>query len=42
MSPDQVVVIVIASIAAWTLTRIFRGPVGDAIAAGELGQGEVR
>ena len=32
MSPDQVLLIVLASITAWTVTRIFRGPLGDAIA----------
>ncbi|HET8836462.1 MAG TPA: hypothetical protein VFN08_17175, partial [Gemmatimonadales bacterium] len=32
MNPDQVMLIVIVSISAWTLTRIFRGPLGDAIA----------
>ena len=32
MSPDQVLLIVIASITAWTVTRVFRGPLGDAIA----------
>lgn len=32
MSPDQVLAIVMASIAAWTLTRIFRGPIGEALA----------
>lgn len=32
MSPDQVLMIVIVSIAAWTVTRVFRGPLGDAIA----------
>jgi hypothetical protein len=32
MSPDQVLAIVMASVAAWTLTRIFRGPIGEAIA----------
>ena len=32
MSPDQVLLIVIASISAWTVTRVFRGPLGDAIA----------
>ena len=32
MSPDQVLAIVMASIAAWTLTRIFRGPIGQALA----------
>lgn len=32
MSPDQVLLIVLASIAAWTVTRIFRGPLGEALA----------
>ncbi|HKT60517.1 MAG TPA: hypothetical protein VJQ46_10710 [Gemmatimonadales bacterium] len=32
MSPDQVLLIVLASISAWTVTRVFRGPLGDAIA----------
>ena len=32
MSPDQVLLIVLASISAWTITRVFRGPLGDAIA----------
>lgn len=32
MSPDQVLLIVMVSITAWTATRIFRGPLGDAIA----------
>ncbi len=32
MNPDQVLIIVLTSIAAWTATRIFRGPLGDAIA----------
>lgn len=32
MSPDQVLLIVIVSITAWTVSRIFRGPLGDAIA----------
>ena len=32
MSPDQVMLIVVVSISAWTVTRIFRGPLGDAIA----------
>ena len=31
MSPDQVLLIVLASIAAWTVTRVFRGPLGEAI-----------
>ena len=32
MSPDNVVVIVLASLLAWTVTRVFRGPLGDALA----------
>lgn len=32
MSPDQVLLIVLASMAAWTVTRILRGPLGDALA----------
>jgi hypothetical protein len=32
MSPDQVLLIVLASITAWTVTRILRGPLGDALA----------
>ena len=32
MSPDQVLLIVIVSITAWTVTRVFRGPLGEAIA----------
>ena len=32
MSPDQVFVIVMGSIAAWTLARVFRGPLGEAVA----------
>lgn len=32
MSPDQVLLIVLASISAWTVTKVFRGPLGDAIA----------
>ena len=32
MSPDQVFAIVMGSIAAWTVARIFRGPLGEAIA----------
>jgi hypothetical protein len=32
MSPDQVLAIVLASISAWTLVRIFRGPIGGALA----------
>lgn len=32
MNPDQVMLIVVVSISAWTVTKIFRGPLGDAIA----------
>jgi hypothetical protein len=32
VSPDQVLLIVLASISAWTVTRVFRGPLGEAIA----------
>jgi hypothetical protein len=32
MSPDQVLLIVVVSISAWTVTKIFRGPLGEAIA----------
>jgi hypothetical protein len=32
MNPDQVMLIVVVSICAWTVTKIFRGPLGDAIA----------
>lgn len=32
MSPDQVLLIVLASMAAWIVTRILRGPLGDALA----------
>ena len=32
MSPDQVLLIVLAAIAAWTITRIVRGPLGEALA----------
>ena len=32
MSPDNVVVIVLASLLAWTVSRVFRGPLGDALA----------
>jgi hypothetical protein len=32
MSPDQVLLIVIVSITGWTVTRVFRGPFGDALA----------
>jgi hypothetical protein len=41
MSPDPVLAIVMASIAAWTLTRIFRGPIGEALARriGSAGHG---
>lgn len=42
MSPDQVLAIVMASIAAWTLTRIFRGPIGEALARRIGGGGQGR
>jgi hypothetical protein len=42
MSPDQVLAIVMASIAAWTLTRIFRGPIGQALARRIGGGGQER
>jgi len=32
VSPDQVFAIVMGSIAAWTVARIFRGPLGEALA----------
>ena len=32
MSPDQVLVIILVSIGAWTVTRVFRGPLGEALA----------
>jgi len=32
VSPDQVFAIVMGSIAAWTVARVFRGPLGEAIA----------
>jgi hypothetical protein len=32
VSPDQVFVIVMGSIGAWTLARVFRGPLGEALA----------
>ena len=31
MSPDQVFGIVIVSIAAWTVSRVLRGPLGEAL-----------
>ena len=40
MSPDQVFVIVMGSIAAWTLARVFRGPLGEALARRIGGAGE--
>jgi hypothetical protein len=30
MNPDQVMLIVVVSICAWTVSRVFRGPLGDA------------
>jgi hypothetical protein len=41
VSPDQVFGIVIVSIAAWTIARIFRGPLGEALAR-RLGGAEPR
>ncbi len=32
MSPDQVLVIVLSCIAAWTVARVLRGPIGEALA----------
>jgi hypothetical protein len=32
MNPDQVFVIVMGAMAAWTIARIFRGPIGEALA----------
>jgi hypothetical protein len=32
MNPDQVMLIVVVSICAWTVTKVFRGSIGDAIA----------
>jgi len=32
MNPDQVMLIVVVSICAWAVTRVFRGPLGEAIA----------
>jgi hypothetical protein len=40
VSPDQVFVIVMGSIAAWTLARVFRGPLGEALARRIGGAGE--
>jgi hypothetical protein len=40
MSPDQVLLIVLASISAWTVTRVFRGPLGEAIARRIGGAGQ--
>lgn len=42
MSPDQVVVIVIVSIGAWTLSRISRGPIGEAFGRRIGGSGHGR
>jgi len=41
VSPDQVFAIVIGSIAAWTIARVFRGPLGEAIAR-RIGAGQPR
>ncbi|MGN6392817.1 MAG: hypothetical protein ACTHM9_11305 [Gemmatimonadales bacterium] len=32
MNPDQVFAIIICALAAWTIGRIFRGPLGEALA----------
>jgi hypothetical protein len=40
MNPDQVLLIVIVSISAWTITRVFRGPLGEAIARRIGGTGQ--
>jgi hypothetical protein len=40
MNPDQVLLIVLASISAWTVTKVFRGPLGEAIAR-RIGGGHV-
>jgi hypothetical protein len=32
VSPDQVFAIIMGSITAWTVARIFRGPLGEALA----------
>jgi hypothetical protein len=40
MSPDQVLLIILASIAAWTVTRVLRGPLGEALAR-RIGGGPV-
>jgi hypothetical protein len=42
VSPDQVFAIVIGSIAAWTIARVFRGPLGEAIARRIGGAGQPR
>jgi hypothetical protein len=39
MNPDQVMLIVIVSISAWTITRVFRGPLGEALARRIVGGG---
>ena len=40
MSPDQVLLIILASIAAWTVIRVLRGPLGEALAR-RIGGGPV-
>jgi tetrahydromethanopterin S-methyltransferase subunit G len=45
VNPDQVFAIIIGSIAAWTIARVFRGPLGEALArriGGTAGQAAVR
>ena len=42
MSPDQVFAIVMGSIAAWTIARVFRGPLGEALARRIGGTSEPR
>jgi hypothetical protein len=40
MSPDQVFGIVIVAIAAWTVSRVLRGPVGEALSRRIAGRKE--
>jgi hypothetical protein len=42
VSPDQVFAIVMGSIAAWTIARVFRGPLGEALARRIGGTSEPR
>jgi len=42
VSPDQVFAIVMGSIAAWTIARVFRGPLGEALARRIGGTAEPR